>query len=304
MKKKIKFSIIIPVYNTEKYLKKCLDSVFNQTYNNYEVIAINDGSTDNSEELIKKYDNLIYLKQANQGLSMARNNGIKKANGDYLIFLDSDDYIEKDLLLNLSEEIKNQDIVRYQLAVTTNKNSISYSESSFDSVNGGQAFELISKFNFIENAYLYAIKRSYWADNNFEFKKNRYHEDFGIIPEILFKANSVSCINYVGYNYYQRENSIMNNINYEKEVNKSFDVLEQGIETIKSVEDFSKYDEYKNLFYSYVVNSIFIKLKYLKGNDAKKYIKIIKDNNLIIYLLNDKIKRKVKKLYYKVKYKL
>ena len=78
-----KFSIIIPVYDVEKYIKKCLDSVFNQTYNNYEVIVVNDGTKDNSMEIVKNY-NVITINQKNQGLSMARNNGVKKAKGEYL----------------------------------------------------------------------------------------------------------------------------------------------------------------------------------------------------------------------------
>ena len=87
-----KYSIIIPVYDVEKYIKKCLDSVFNQTYNNYEVIVVNDGTKDNSMEIVKNY-NVITINQKNQGLSMARNNGVKKAKGEYLLFLDSDDYL-------------------------------------------------------------------------------------------------------------------------------------------------------------------------------------------------------------------
>ena len=97
-----KFSIIIPVYNVEKYLKKCLDSVFNQTYKDYEVIVVNDGTKDNSMDIVKDYDVKV-INQKNQGLSAARNAGVKKATGEYLIFLDSDDYWEKDLLKELSK---------------------------------------------------------------------------------------------------------------------------------------------------------------------------------------------------------
>ena len=97
-----KFSIIIPVYNVEDYIKKCLDSVFNQTYTNYEVIVVNDGTKDNSMKIVKNYDVRI-INQENQGLSMARNNGVKKAKGEYILFLDSDDYLEENTL----QEIEN-----------------------------------------------------------------------------------------------------------------------------------------------------------------------------------------------------
>ena len=97
-----KYSIIIPVYNSEKYLKKCIDSVLNQSYDDYEIIAINDKSNDNSEKILKEYGNKINLHNVKEkngvGPSHARNIGIKMAKGDYILFLDSDDYYKKDLL--------------------------------------------------------------------------------------------------------------------------------------------------------------------------------------------------------------
>lgn len=106
----MKFSIVIPVYNVEEYIDKCLNSVLNQTYKDFEVIIVNDGSPDNSIQIIDRYVKMddrfkVYSKE-NGGLSAARNFGVKKVSGDYLIFLDSDDYIEKDLLLKISEVAK------------------------------------------------------------------------------------------------------------------------------------------------------------------------------------------------------
>ena len=110
----MKYSIIVPVYNMEKYISKCLDSIFSSTYKNYEVIIVNDGSTDKSDEIIKTYieknRNIIYIKEENMGLSTARNNGVSKATGDYIIFVDSDDYIEEKLLENLELNIDNNDV--------------------------------------------------------------------------------------------------------------------------------------------------------------------------------------------------
>ena len=95
-----KFSIVIPVYNVEKYIKKCLDSVANQSFKDYEVIVVNDGTKDNSMDIVKEYDFKV-VNQKNMGLSEARNTGVKSSTGEYIIFLDSDDYIEKDLLKDL-----------------------------------------------------------------------------------------------------------------------------------------------------------------------------------------------------------
>lgn len=96
-----KISIIVPVYNTSPYLEKCLDSLVNQTYKNIEIICVNDGSTDNSAEILQKYSekysNLMFIDQKNQGVSAARNNALSKAEGDYLMFVDSDDWVDLDI---------------------------------------------------------------------------------------------------------------------------------------------------------------------------------------------------------------
>ena len=98
----MRFSIIVPVYNVEKYLSICLESILGQDYTDYEIIAVNDGSTDGSLEILNKYKQktkrLVVLSQRNRGLGGARNTGIRNAQGEYLIFLDSDDYIDKSML--------------------------------------------------------------------------------------------------------------------------------------------------------------------------------------------------------------
>ena len=114
-------SIIIPVYNVEKYLRQCLDSVVNQTYRNFEVVCVNDGSTDTSIEILqeykKEYSNFRVYTQENKGLGITRNVGVSHATGDYLYFLDSDDYIEPDLIEELTKiitENKNIDIIKFK----------------------------------------------------------------------------------------------------------------------------------------------------------------------------------------------
>ena len=104
----MKVSVIVPVYNVEKYLDKCLDSLANQTLKDLEIIIVNDGSPDNSEDIIKKYTkkykNFKYYKKENGGLSSARNYGIKYASGDYIAFLDSDDYVKSDMYEKMYEK--------------------------------------------------------------------------------------------------------------------------------------------------------------------------------------------------------
>lgn len=298
-----KFSIIVPVYNVEKYLKKCLDSIKQQTFKDYEVIIVNDGTKDNSMDITKEYDFKI-VKQKNQGLSVARNTGVKHATGEYIIFLDSDDYIEKDLLKEINKSLKNNpDLVRFQIKEVyenENKNK-EYNEESFNNKMGVEAFQLISKYHFVENACCYAIKKEYYKKAKFSFKPSTVHEDFGLIPLVIIKSKTVNSISYTGYNYLQRQGSIMNNDNYEK--------------TKKKVEDF--YNHYQFLlteinktkidstyFKSFISNCLILKITELNSKEYRIYLKKLKKEKVFDDLLEDSLSRKIKKALVKISPKL
>src|SRR5690625_188058 len=108
-----KISIIVPVYNAEKYIERCLKSILNQRYTNLEIIIVDDGSTDNSSKICidyeKQYKNIIYVKKENEGPGPARNLGIRLASGDYIGFVDSDDFIHKDMYYNMIKELEKHD---------------------------------------------------------------------------------------------------------------------------------------------------------------------------------------------------
>ena len=280
-----KFSIIIPVYNVEKYLKKCLDSVFNQTYKDYEVIVVNDGTKDNSMDIVKDYDVKV-INQKNQGLSAARNAGVKKATGEYLIFLDSDDYWEKGLLKELSKSLKNNpDLIRFQInEVYEDGKTISYPEESFANLSGTDAFKKIVKYHFVENACIYAIKRNYYIENKFEFRKDALHEDFGLIPLIIIKSKKVNSINYLGYNYLQRQGSIMSNKNYEKTKKKVDDMY---LHYNYLIEEANKLDVDTTIFKSFVANSLILKITELNHRDYKFYLNIHQDNEYLKNVLQN-----------------
>lgn len=302
-----KFSIVIPVYNVEDYIERCLESIKKQTFKDYEVIVVDDGCTDKSIEIAKQYDVKI-IKTEHVSVSEARNVGVKHTKGEYLIFLDSDDYWDKDLLNEINKSLDNNpDLVRFQVRTVTDTGEITdYNEKIFKDLSGKQAFDEICKFHFVESVWCYAIKRKYYIREKFEFKKGMIHEDFGLTPLIIIKAKKVNSISYVGYNYYRRSGSIMNTKDYKW--------------TLKKVEDF--YNHYKwlkeeiektnidsNIFKSFIANSLIQKICELNNKDYKIYRKKLITDNVYDDLLTDTISRKIKKvlvkispkIYYKIK---
>lgn len=293
-----KFSIIIPVYNVEKYIKRCLDSIFDQSFKDFEVIVVNDGTKDNSVEIIKDYEVKLFT-QKNQGLSAARNLGEKHAKGEYLIFIDSDDYIQKDLLKEINESTKtNPDIIRYQIQeVYEDKKDIKeYKEEEFIDKNGTEAFEIISKYHFVENAWAYAFKRTFYQENKFKFKVGTVHEDFGLIPLIIMKAKKVNSISYIGYNYLQRKGSIMSQKNYENTKKKVNDFYNHYLFLEKEID---KTNFNSKIFKSFIANSLYIKICELDTKEYKEYKKILKEKKVYKNILSNTPKRVLKKTLYK-----
>ena len=294
----IKYSFIVPVYNTEKYLKKCLDSLVNQTYKNFEIIVVNDGSTDKSSNIIskyqKKYKNIIVIDKENEGLSMARNRGVQKSSGKYIIFVDSDDYVSNKLLEEVDKKIDDSDILRFQIATEDEEYTKinEYHEEGFESMRGYDAFKYLSSYHFVEPAWCYVIRKNYYIENKFSFKRGVYHEDFGLIPYVIYKARKVKSIDYIGYHYVQRNGSIMNNNDYKKTVKKAFDMLEQ----YKTMRLFAKNINRKNnlddYFLSYISNSVIVKARELKKDEKKVYINELKKLNVFDgVLVNTRIRR-------------
>lgn len=289
-----KFSIIVPVYNVENYIRECLESIKSQTYKDYEVIIVNDGTKDNSIEIAKEYPFKI-INQKNQGLSVARNTGVKHAKGEYILFLDSDDYLEKDTLKEIEKSLGNTpDIVRFQIKeVYEDGKEINYSEKSFTGKNGEEAFEEIVKYHFIENAWCYAINRKYYKHHQFEFCPGTIHEDFGLIPLIIINSKVVNSINFIGYNYRQRVGSIMNDKNYDK-VRKQVSDFYRHYKYLK--QEVTKLKVNTLTFKSYIANSLLKKICELNKEDYKEYLKRVKKDKVAKDLLQNTIPRKIKKI--------
>ena len=234
------------------------------------------------------------------GLSMARNNGVKKATGDYLLFIDSDDYVEKNLLENINKNISDLDVLRYQLNIVYSDKVVPCEEEEFNVTDGISAFEKIVRYKFIEMASLYVINRKYYVDNNFEFEKGVYHEDYGLLPLVIATAKKVKSINYLGYNYVQRDGSIMSSNDTSKMKKKMDDMLFLFTKAIKYLDNIPNSQNVK----SFYANSIIDKYNSLSDELKKEYINKIKDLKVISYLSNDNFKRKIKKILYKIKYEV
>jgi glycosyltransferase involved in cell wall biosynthesis len=245
----IKVSVIIPVYNVEKYLEQCLNSVINQTLEYIEIICINDGSTDNSLKILKKYetkDNRInIISKTNEGLGAARKTGLDNASGEFIYFVDSDDCIVKDALKKLYENgiNNNSDIVMLDILEYNEKNN-ELTKNSDDIYNVGKHFNnkkidfnnfffTISKvklfllnrgFNTSYKFYKHSFLKKY---DDFYFPKHTIFEDMFFHVQVLLRAKRISFCPYLLYIYRTtNENSIMNNTNNSIKIFDIFDAID------------------------------------------------------------------------------
>ena len=224
-----KISVIIPVYNVEKYLARCLNSIIKNTYKNIEIILVNDGSKDKSQEIIDKYKNkygniIKAREQENKGPAEARNVGIEMASGEYLMFIDSDDFIKEDYI---------------EIYVKTLK------EADYDLVAGGYHKWIDGKITYtialqdepwakfmIMGPYTKLYKKSFLQENNIKFVKVNIGEDIYFNLQVNALAKKVKIIDYVGYYWYTNNESISNtmhkdikNLEIDKMLNGSYDSL-------------------------------------------------------------------------------
>ena len=306
------FSIIIPVYNAEKYLAQCLDSILTQSYPDFEIILVNDGSPDNSQVIIDRYvqmhpGKITALVKENGGAADARNVGIAHATGDYLVFVDADDYISPELLAKLAASLEHSpaDVIRYaiQIVYEDGRNGEVLYAPAMEGVSGEVALEkLIDHKQYFDAACFCAIRRAYWQANDFRFATGHMLEDFGLIPELIMKASSFSAIEHVGYFYVQSSNSVMRNPDYSKAVRRANDCLYHILHLRDSALAYGLSPRVLNKFLSYIANAAIGNIPNLRQPEKKSYLKQLRKEKILDLLLDDTLKRKAKKLYFKVKY--
>lgn len=207
----IKFSIIVAVYNIEKYIEQCIESIINQTYSAIEVILVNDGSTDNSLHILQEWQQkdrrIKIVNKKNGGLSSARNEGLKEATGDYVAYIDGDDWISLDMFERLSQKIykfKQPEIVTYSYIEYYSEDIQyikSYNINDDELYQGNQFFE---KSKFKVQAWSKIYKMSFLNKINLKFLEGRVHEDISYTIPLILCADKV--INIDEPLYYYRQN--------------------------------------------------------------------------------------------------
>ena len=218
------FSIITPIYNVERFLAKCLDSIIMQTFGDIEIILINDGSTDNSGDIARSYakkDSRIHLiEQANQGQGHARNVGLKIASGEYIIFVDSDDFIELDMCEKLYRELEGGDIevlVTPFFATKKNKRKASPyftpylpKNSVFNALEGVESLLKTFKHGlFITTISHFVFKTSYLRQKQIFFPEKIFYEDVIFCTDAFLQASKITTREIYGYNYFMSPTSTM-----------------------------------------------------------------------------------------------
>ena len=299
-----KISVIVAVYNTEEYLDRCLESLLNQTYKNMELVIVEDCSTDSSRKLLKKYkenENIkIFYNKENRGLSYSRNYGLKKSTGDFIGYIDSDDYVEPDYYEKLMRSIKDNksDIAICDIKLVdeqTNKiQRCKCYTNDFDVcsvVNNGFAASACNKLFKRKNIEKYP------------FAEGKVNEDIAVVIPTVIQAKKISYAD-TCYFYVQRGGSIQNS----KFSDKRFDVFDGVKTTLERIKNEQDYEFYKNaivynqlillLMFAIPKERNFIKrYKFLKKfNELSKDYKITKNTNYLEYLENSK---RINQIYYK-----
>lgn len=288
-----KLSIIVPVYNVEKYIHKCLESVYSQDVpmDIFEVIVVNDGTPDNSmtvvQEFNRKYENLKIIEQENQGLSMARNNGLAAAKGEYVWFVDSDDSIMPHSISYILKNIEKEKAhIFISKLVIINENS-NDEKNEYDSNYSGELRGKKYLFSKLPSgtAQRYVIQKEFLISNNLFFTRGIYHEDTEFGVKILYLAHRVYILNYPIYKYLIRSTgSIMSSwkLKNSEDMVKIYLSLEAFGNKFVNSEDICRFNLriYRVLLFSIILarknlnnkifNNFYINNKNLIKNRAKK----------------------------------
>lgn len=315
----IEVSVVVPIYNVEKYLRQCLESLVNQNFDDYEIILINDGATDNSmkiaQEFEDKYKNIKLISKKNAGLGAARNTGMKYVTGKYVLFVDSDDYVSPEYISELYNVINREDsdiVICSHEKIYENKTEIVNLEVDFNKAYEG--IEVLGHL-FSRKIRCYAWDKIYktelFFNNEVQYLEGRLYEDILATVKLISKSKKISYINKPLYKYRIREGNIT-----------SIKTIKSIIDLNFSIEKVNKYlvdenlysyldDEIVNFNISYTLGSLDI-LSIYTNYEIKKFYSGYKDYyknidfnySLMKVMLNNKVNKWVKRDYLLFKTKL
>ena len=285
----MKLSIIIPIFGVEKYIEKCLMSCVKQDLllgEDYEIICVNDGTKDRSaiiaREIANSHKGITVIDQKNEGLSSARNTGLAHAQGEYVWFVDSDDWIEPNSLSCIFPKLKDSvDIlhINYNF-VYDNKPPMKGVDCSINGVIDGRT-QILSK-HYESPAQFCVYRKKFLSENNLLFYNGILHEDSEFKPKAILLAKNIASCSETLYNYYQREGSIMHSYKLRN--------VQDMLVVLNSLMSFvSTYDyQVRAAIYfkmSILLNNIMAGYKTLDQEEKTKTIKLLKKNKHIFYLM-------------------
>lgn len=302
------FSIIIPCYNVEKYIIRCLDSIYNQSFDEtkFEVIIVDDESPDNVVSTAKNYllnkENFKIISQKNKGLGGARNTGLENAKGEYVIFLDADDWLLDNSLIELSNIINSEDIIEFSVSLRDDSSEIK--EINFENSNVLSGIDYFTSVNTINSACNKAYKRDFLEKKSLKFVEKIYGEDIEFNSRALLYTQKIKSINNKLIVFYQSDNSITRNDDINKKIKYFNDLLNTILNLNKLKLSLDKQYK-KEINYlsvricSLIVNSILFALKNkLLEKEIFSFVNTLKQNNA--YIMNVKIKeRNIYRLLFK-----
>lgn len=309
MKNNSKITVVIPVYNVEQYIEECIESVINQTYTNLEIILVDDGSTDNSGNICNKFEKIDkrikVIHKANGGLSDARNIGLKVSTGEYIQFIDSDDYIEKDMIETLYKTINeyNADIAICNHYVLKNGKTSNDSTGIITIYNNK---EVLKEFLLDTKIRAYTWEKL-WKKSLFEgieFPFGRKFEDIATTPKLFWKAEKIVLNDIPKYYYRQREGSIMNKQSNELRL-EYIDIVKNIDEEMKKIvpelEEYFSYNLIHAMLNTYNDIAIFKMYDLIDNEQVKELYKYTKKliNNEKVKMIIEKNMSEVKKLHLK-----
>ncbi|WP_056469419.1 glycosyltransferase family 2 protein [Bacillus sp. FJAT-25509] len=261
----MKISIIVAAYNVEHYIEKCLKSIIEQTYKHLEIIVVNDGSTDRTLEVIQRISEtdkrIVIVNKSNGGLSSARNAGLDLVTGNYVGFVDGDDYVATDMYEGLLEEMNKHECEIAMCAVLKVYNDFTEQDSLMDHLVVLKTAEALSAL--IEEKYIkhYAVNKLYKATlfHDIRYPEGKLYEDIFTTYKLIACANQVVYSNKIGYYYIQREGSILRS--------------KYNVRKLDCIEAFSEFKDYVDLDFPELSRKLLWRLNLSKMNSLMDMLK-------------------------------